>query len=130
MARTEAEPGKTEYAPPFNLGSPELAAAAEKRLAALAGMQSEFMEGIRAVNQRCVERVQAETKLAADLVAKLADSHSVADTTAAWQEWGSRRMQLVAEDGKRLVADGQRLMEQATRLLANGWLPKGPASGS
>jgi hypothetical protein len=44
---------------------------------------------------------------------------------AAYQEWASRRFEMMAEDGKHLLADTQKLMEAATRLLPNGSLFKG-----
>ena len=44
---------------------------------------------------------------------------------AAYQEWTSRRFEMMAEDGKHLLADTQKFMEAATHLLPNGSLIKG-----
>jgi hypothetical protein len=40
----------------------------------------------------------------------------------ACQEWSQRRLALMAEDGKHLLADTQKLMEAGARMLtSSGW---------
>jgi hypothetical protein len=43
----------------------------------------------------------------------------------AYHEWGSRRLEMMAEDGKHLFADAQTCMETSARLLSNGWWSSG-----
>jgi hypothetical protein len=126
MAQKEAPTGK---ASPFNSGAPEIAAMVTKGLEQFAEAQSEFMENIRQANQKCLDRMQSEAALAAEFVSKLTASHSVTDTTAACQDWGKRRAELFAEDGKRLMADSQKFMEKAARLLSSGGRVNGPTGG-
>jgi hypothetical protein len=122
MAQKEAPIGK---GPPSIPDAPELAAMATKGLKELAEAQSEFIENIREANRKCLDRLQSEAALASEFVSKLTVSHSIADTTAACQEWGKRRMEIFAEDGKRLMADSQKFMERSARLLSKGWRSNG-----
>lgn len=50
----------------------------------------------------------------------------------AWEEWGSQRLERMAEDGKHLVADIQEVVKAGAGLLPNGgaWTggPAGPGS--
>jgi hypothetical protein len=46
------------------------------------------------------------------------------------QQWSSRRFEMMAEDGKHLVEDGQKFMTMGARLLSNGWATKNASGGS
>ena len=39
----------------------------------------------------------------------------------AFQEWSSRRFEMMAEDGKHLLEDSQKFMETGAHLLSTGW---------
>ena len=127
MAQQETQTSKPLPAGP---GSPEFAAMAMKGFEGLAQFQSELMNNIREANQKCLEHMQSEATLASEFVAKLAASHSASDTAAACQDYGKRRMELLTEDGQRLMADSQKLMEKTARLFSNGFTTNGRAGGS
>ena len=103
---------------------------AKKRFEHLAEVQSDMLQEIRHANKTWLDRLQSEATLASELAGKLAESHSASDTTAACQDWAKRRMELFAEDSKRLMTDSQKFMEKAGRLLSTGWLANGPGGGS
>ena len=130
MAQKEAQAGKAENSSPLNPGSPELTAMAMKGFEGFAEAQSEFMENIREANQKLLDRMQSEAALASEFASKLAASRSLSDTTTVCQEWSKRRMELFAEDGKRLMADSQKFVEKVARLLSKGWTPNGRTGGS
>jgi len=117
MAQKEASLGKGLPTIP---DAPEFSAMATKGLKQLAEAQTEFIENIREANQKCLDRMQSEGELASEFLSNLTVSHSITDTAAACQEWGKRRMEIFAEDGRRLIADSQKLMEKSARLLSKG----------
>ena len=127
MAQQETQASKPL---PPSPGSPEFTAMAMQGLQGLSEVQTEFMKNIREANQKCLEHMQSEAALASEFISKLTASHSVADTAAACQDWGKRRMELFTEDGKRLMADSQKLMEKAARLFSNGLASNGRSDGS
>lgn len=97
----------------------------KQRLDATIAAQTELLDKFKEINNAWLARAQSEADLAAELTTKLVAARSLPDATAAWQEWANKRMSLLAEDGKRLVADGQKIAETGVRLCANGWTPGG-----
>jgi hypothetical protein len=95
----------------------------------LTEIQSDLLAEIREANQNWLNRMQSEATLASEFSSKLATSHSIADTTMAYQEWAKRRMELFTEDGQRLMTNSQKFMERAAQLLSNGWLSNGGTCG-
>jgi hypothetical protein len=69
------------------------------------------------MNRQRVDRFQAEANLASDLTAKLAAARSVPDAIAAYRIWGSRRLEMMAEDTKHLWDDTQKFVQAGARLL-------------
>ena len=102
--------------PPSNMIPPELAAMGKKRLEEFVAMQTEQLEKLQEMNQSWFDRMQSEAALASEFTTKL---------TAVYQEWATRHMEMAAEDGKRFLADGQKLAETGARLLSNGWQANG-----
>jgi hypothetical protein len=50
---------------------------------------------------------------------KVTTARSFPETTAAYGEWMSRRMELFADDNRRLWADAQKIMWAGTRWIAH-----------
>lgn len=92
----------------------------KERTEAMVAAQAEFLERLREINQYWLERAKSEAELATDLAAKLTHARSAPETATAYQEWATRRMQLVLEDGQRLFADSVKLMERSARLFSSG----------
>jgi hypothetical protein len=129
MNQKEAS-ARAEKLPSLNPAPPAIAAMATKRLEELAEVQSDLLEEIREANQNWLDRIQLEATLTSEFSSKLTASHSIADTTAACQEWAKRRMELFTEDGERLMNNSQKFMEKAVQLLSNGWISNGRTGGS
>jgi hypothetical protein len=102
----------------------------KKRFDELANIQSDLLEVIREANQNWLDRMQSEATLASEFSSKLTASHSIADTTAACQEWAKRRMELFTEDGQRLLSNSQKFMEKTAQFLSNRWFSNGQTGGS
>jgi uncharacterized protein with von Willebrand factor type A (vWA) domain len=124
MNQKEA-PARTEKPSSLNLALPLVSAMGKKRFEELAKIQSDLLEEVREANQNWLDRMQSEATLASEFSSKLTASHSIADTTAACQEWAQRRMELFTEDGQRLMTNSQKFMEKAAQFLSNGWLSDG-----
>ena len=124
MTQKEA-PARAEKLSSLNPASPAIAAMTRTRFEELARVQSDLLGEIREANQNWLDRIQLEATLVSEFSSKLTASHSVADTTAACQDWVKRRMELFTEDGQRLMANNRKFMEKATQFLSNGWLSNG-----
>jgi hypothetical protein len=108
-----------------NLMPAEFAEMGKRRVEEFVHTQTELVEKLQEMNRQWFDRAQSEANLASELASKLTAARSIPDAMAAYQEWASRRFEMMAEDGKHLLADTQKLMEAATRLLPNGSLFKG-----
>ena len=105
----------------FNLPPAEFAATAMKRFGEFAKTQTEQFNNFQETNRQWLERVQAEASLASELFSKLTAARSIPDAMTAYQEWGGRRLEMMAEDTKHLMDTTQKFMETSARLIANGW---------
>ena len=108
-----------------NLLPAEFAEMGKKRVDEFVNAQTELVEKLQEMNRQWFDRAQSEANLASELASKLTAARSIPDAMAAYQEWASRRFEMMAEDGKHLLADTQKLTEAATHLLPNGSLFKG-----
>jgi hypothetical protein len=108
-----------------NLMPAEFAEMGKRRVEEFVHTQTELVEKLQEMNRQWFDRAQSEANLASELASKLTAARSIPDVMAAYQEWASRRFEMMAEDGKHLLADTQKLTEAATHLLPNGSLFKG-----
>jgi hypothetical protein len=104
---------------------PELAAMGKKRLEEFVAMQTEQFEKLQELSQSWFDRMESEATLASEFTSKLTAARSLPEAAAVYQEWATRHMEMAAEDGKRILADGQKLAETAVRWLSNGWQANG-----
>jgi len=75
-----------------------------KNLEACIGMQKGMLDALGEFNHDWSERAAAEVQLVSNLANNLAAARSVPEAAAAYQEWMSRRMEMLAEDGRRLLS--------------------------
>jgi hypothetical protein len=97
----------------------------KKRIEDFVNAQTELFEALQATNRQWLDRAQTEANLASEFAAKLTAARSIPDAMTACQDWTTRRFELMAEDGKHLLADSQKFIETGARLLSNDWLTKG-----
>jgi len=119
----------SEKSSPSNLTPSEFTAMGKKRLEDLIKMQMELFEKLQEMNRNWIERMQSEAALASEFATKLTAARSIPETATVCQDWAKRRMEMSAEDAKRLVADGQKVLQTGTHMMTNGWLSNG-GSGS
>jgi hypothetical protein len=125
MAQRESHAERAGKSSPPNLMSAELAEMGKKRVEEFANVQRELLDKLQETNRQWFDRAQAEANLASEFAAKLTAARSIPEAMAACQEWTGRRFEIMAEDGKRLLADTQKFMEAAARLMPTGLLTNG-----
>jgi hypothetical protein len=84
-------------------------------------VQKELLEAYEQTSRAWVARVQSEVDLWSQLAAKLAATRSIPEALGAYQESVTQRMQMAAEDGKRLSDDCKDIMGKITKSMSHGW---------
>jgi Phasin protein len=84
--------------------------------------QGEFFKTLQEMSREWMARTTAEVELALKLSQKLTAVHSVPDAITAYQEWFGELMGARTEEARRLMSNGQTLMDASSRLLSNGWM--------
>jgi Phasin protein len=107
-----------------NLSPSEFAAMGKDRIDEFIKLQTELLDKLQEINRQWFDRAQAEATLASDFASKLTAARSIPEAMTACQEWTTRRFEMMAEDGKHLLADTQKFMETGARFMSNGWLTK------
>ncbi len=88
---------------------------------ALMSLQKELGDTYEQLASRWTARVKSEVELWSELGKKVTASRSVPEGLEAYRDGVAQRLQMAAEDGRRLFEDGQRVIEAVTRSLSNGW---------
>ncbi len=88
---------------------------------ALMSLQKELSDTYEQLASRWTARVKSEVELWSELGKKVTASRSVPEGLEAYRDGVAQRLQMAAEDGRRLFEDGQRVIEAVTRSLSNGW---------
>jgi hypothetical protein len=97
----------------------ELAAIGQQRFQDFVSAQAELLNQLRKLNEIWLDRLHSDAKLASEFTVKLTEARSIPEAMSASQEWATRRLQMMAEDGQRLAAVIQKLAEtSAAQLLA------------
>jgi len=88
---------------------------------AMLRMQKELLDAYEQASRAWLARVKSEVDLWSEFATKLTGTHSTSEAMGAYQECVAKRMQMAAEDGRRLSDDCQKVMQMITRSLSNGW---------
>jgi hypothetical protein len=97
----------------FNVG--------KEQTEAMLGVQKELLDSYEQASRAWLARVKSEVDLWSALAAKLSTTRSVPEALSAYQECVAQRMQMAAQDGQRLLEDCQKITQQLTRSMSNGW---------
>jgi len=92
----------------------------KERTEAMIHVQQELLDAYQQAGKAWVDRVQSEVKFWSELAGKLAASRSVPEGMETCSESIAHRMQMAAEDGRRLFEDGQKMIAAVTATLTNG----------
>src|SRR5262249_15124498 len=90
-----------------------------------ANLQKELLETYEQASRAWLERVQTETALWSELATKLSATRSVPEALGVYQKCAARRMQMTAEDGRKLFDECRNITQKITRAMTNGWSSPG-----
>ena len=128
QASPQASPRGSDEQPATNFVPSEFIEFGKKRVEALMEMQKEFFETFQEINQAWLARARFEASLNSELVARLTAARTVPETADACQDCMDKRVELLVEDSRRLLADSQKIMSLSTRFLTNGSAGDGSTS--
>jgi hypothetical protein len=106
--------------PMANVDPAQFAKAGKKQVDALVEMQQDLVKGMEEMSREWAARIKVETDLANEFARKLSAAKSAPDSMAVYQEWLSRRMEMFAEDSRRIAADSQKFLAKGARLFSGG----------
>jgi hypothetical protein len=89
------------------------------------GVQTEFVGQFREASSQWRDRLEVEAKLMSELASKLTAACSLPEVLAAYQEWGNRRVELMAQDTSQILNQAQKFMQSSAQLMMNGQQWKG-----
>jgi hypothetical protein len=92
----------------------------EQTEAAMA-LQKTLLESCDHASRAWLARVQSEVSLWSDLANKLSGTKSIPEALDAYTKSVSQRMQMAADDGRKLVEEYQQLTQKIARSVGNGW---------
>jgi hypothetical protein len=92
----------------------------KEQTAAMLDMQKELLETYEQASRAWLARAKSEADLWSQLATKLSASRTFPDALGAYQECVSQRMQLTAEDGRRLFDECQKITQKITQSLSGG----------
>jgi hypothetical protein len=110
--------------------SAEPAETIKQRVDEFGKAQTELLDKFQEANRQWLERMQREAELTSEFASKLTAARSIPETMSACQEWTRRRLEMMSEDGKHLLADMQSFMETGARLMPSGSLWRSPGSST
>ena len=103
--------------PFFNWGN-------ERSEAAIA-LQKAVLESYEQASRAWLTRMQSEIALWSDLANKVSATHTVPEALETYTKCVSQRMQMVADDGRRMFDDSQQITQKIAKSLGAAW----PAAG-
>ena len=97
----------------------ELAAIGKKRMEEFVDAQKDLFDDLMQTNWKWIDRFQSETQLASEFFNKVAAARSIPDALSVYQEWTSRRIGMMVDDGEQLAADTRKFFERGAHLVPN-----------
>jgi hypothetical protein len=83
-------------------------------------VQKEILNVCEQASLAWLARVKSEVDLWSELATKLTATHSVPEAMTAYRQCVTHRVQMAAEDGRRLYDDCQKITHRITESLSHG----------
>ena len=106
----------------------EIVEMGKQRVEALLEMQQELFDVFQEINQAWFDRARSAATINSELIAKLTTARTMPETADAYQQCVGKRMEMLVEDGRRLLADSQKIVNLGSRFLTNGSGPNSAAA--
>jgi hypothetical protein len=100
------------------MGPQELAEMGKTLVDSVMQAQAGFLHELQQANEEWIANTQSKLNLASALCTKLMSAHSMPEVVTACQDWATQRANLFAEDGRRALLHGQKILESGTRLMS------------
>jgi hypothetical protein len=110
---------------PKEPANPTIPASQPASEAAIA-LQTEILDAYQKAGDAWLARVKSEVDFWSDLSTKLTATRSVPEALENYTKFVSQRMQMTADDGRRLFNDCQKITQKIALSLSKGW-PTGSA---
>jgi len=109
---TGSTAAKSGPMPFFNWGS--------ERTEAATALQKAILESYEQASRAWLTRMQSEIALWSDLANKLSTTHTVPEALETYTKCVSQRMQMAADDGRRLFDESQQITQKIAKSLGSG----------
>ena len=96
----------------------------QDRTEAALGLQKAILDSYEQMSRAWLDRMQSEISLWSDMANKLSATKSVPEALEVCSKCASERMQMAADDGRRLFGETQQITQKIAQSLGNGW-PRG-----
>ena len=83
-------------------------------------LQKAILESCEQASRAWIDRVQSEISLWSDFANKLSGTKSIPEAIETYTKCVSQRMQMAADDGRKLVEEAQQISQKFARSLGNG----------
>ncbi len=83
-------------------------------------LQKAILESCEQASRAWVDRMQSEISLWSDFANKISGTKSIPEAFEAYTKCVSQRMQMAADDGRKLVEEAQQITQKLTQSLGNG----------
>ncbi len=93
----------------------------QERTEAAMGLQKAVLESYEQTSRAWLDRMQSEVSLWSDLANKLSKTHTLPEALETYTKCVSQRMQMAADDGRRLVDEAQQITQKIAQSMGNGW---------
>jgi hypothetical protein len=94
--------------------------AGSEQTEAMLSMQKELLNVYEQASRAWLARMQSEVELWTGLATRLSATRSLPEALGTYQECVAQRMQMAAEDGRRMTNECQKLMQTFSRSPSNG----------
>ena len=83
-------------------------------------LQRTILESCEHASRAWIDRVQSEISLWSDLASKLSSTKSIPEAFETYTKCVSQRMQMAADDGRKLAEEAQQITQKFAQSLGNG----------
>lgn len=108
----------TTSSPPIAFKLDDINNFGQKQANAFMAMQHEFAAWFEEASKSWTARAELEKELTSELFTRLSSARTVTDAAQTYQDWLNRHMQVWAEDGRKVMADSQKLVAVAARCMS------------
>ena len=100
--------------------SPNVVNWGQHQTEAALNFQKAILESCEQASRTWIDRMQSEISLWSDFASKLSSTKSVPEAFETYTKCMSQRMQMAADDGRKLVEEAQQLTQKFAQSLGNG----------